>query len=118
MMARKVNTFVKKGKQKKVQEEEQKKKAQVFQAPRVGLPVGVIDKFLKEEAILQVVSSNIKSIQYFSGKLELVVVFNNGGEYLYKSVSNAEAKSFALAKSKGSYHSEHIKWAKPYTRLR
>lgn len=56
-----------------------------------------------------VVSKSLKSVNYDGGSSTLIIVFRNGGRYLYLDVPKAMYEELLAAPSKGSYFDTHIK---------
>jgi len=54
-------------------------------------------------------SSNILASTYTKESSELVIIFNNGGTYLYNDVKDNEYMRFEIAESQGSVFNSHIK---------
>ena len=55
------------------------------------------------------VSSSLKSANYDDRGSTLIIVFRNGGRYLYQDVPRALYEALLVAPSKGSYFDHHIK---------
>lgn len=62
-----------------------------------------LEEFLYFEMWLPVVSSNVAAAQYQGGENKLTLEFLNGNFYQYSNVSTDEARSLALAGSKGGW---------------
>lgn len=83
-----------------------------------GISGGELKSFLFEEYVLQVVSTNVASAQYFHKSNKMIVNFLSGGSYEYSSVSEAEARAFTRASSKGTWVDRYLKkTGRPYKKL-
>lgn len=54
-------------------------------------------------------SSNICASTYDKATQALVIIFNNGGQYLYENVSPTDYTRFEVADSQGAIFNSHIK---------
>ncbi|TXH82279.1 MAG: KTSC domain-containing protein [Rhizobium sp.] len=53
-------------------------------------------------------SSNLESAGYDGAKMELLVRFKTGSNYLYRGVDNETARGFVNAPSAGKYLKAHV----------
>lgn len=68
--------------------------------------------------MIQVASSNVESVGYSETEEIIKVRFLNGGEYIYKNVSNPTVfEELVNAASVGAYLNRNIKNAYPYERI-
>lgn len=63
-------------------------------------------------------SSNLKSVSYDSDTEGLEVEFRTGSVYRYAGVPQAIYEGLMEARSKGSYHHQHIRKTYSYKRLK
>ena len=56
-----------------------------------------------------VISSSLRSANYDDRTATLIIVFRNGGRYLYKDVPRTLYEALLSAPSKGSYFDAYIK---------
>lgn len=63
-------------------------------------------------------SSNLKSVGYDPDTETLEIEFRNGSVYRYAGVPQAIYEGLMAARSKGSYHSQHIRNAYSYKRVK
>ena len=75
------------------------------------VPASEVEDFLAGGYPLIVNSTNVSNVTYFPQEGKLLVQFLNGGKYMYSSISEQEALSFANAQSKGG-------WVWSYLRVR
>lgn len=68
-----------------------------------GLSSDQLDDFLHFGEWLPVQSSNVAAAQYDGETEQLTVEFKDGSLYQYQQISRAEARSFAMAGSKGGW---------------
>ena len=66
-----------------------------------------IEKDNKIKAIYS--SSNICASTYDKQNKDLIIIFNNGGQYKYSSVSETDFTRFELGDSQGNIFNSHIK---------
>jgi len=95
------------------------------EAGHAEIPVDEVQDFLTGGQPLFVHSTNVAMAQYFPEDQKMMIEYKNGAAYLYSSISESDAKSFAYAPSKGSWvwstlRSRGSKTAhkRPYVRLR
>lgn len=70
----------------------------------------LLKKQEKENTIKAIyASSNICASTYNKDTKDLIVIFNNGGQYKYPSVSETDYTRFELADSQGIVFNSHIK---------
>lgn len=72
-----------------------------LQAGDYEISAGDVEKFLNDEFILRVHSSNVSTLQYFRKTSQLQVEYRDNALYEYDSVNVNEAMSMANAQSKG-----------------
>jgi len=85
----------------------------------------VADDFVYGGELLFVHSSNVAAAQYFWGEHKMMIEFLNGSAYLYSSVNETEAWTFATAGSKGGWVWDNLRvrgtvdqHRKPYERIK
>lgn len=66
--------------------------------------------------MIPVVSSNLAAVGYEGNTL--FITFHSGSTYSYFGVPKEIYQALMAAPSHGKYHSQHIKYAYPYRRIR
>ena len=68
----------------------------------------VSEKIDGKTILVEINSSNLKSMYFNTETEDLTVTFNNGSIYEYNKVPWAKFTKFRLAESHGKYFNEHI----------